>query len=253
MTVAKRTICISWGYGPCFTGTKSLVTIGGTLENAAFLAAFGIKLLVVAATPHQPLLCRRYEADRPGCCRRYRSRRSAVEVIGCEKPRIGVIATEATVASNAYPERIYDACDKADILQAACPLFVPLAEEGWTDEPETYSIAKRYLEVFKDFRPQALVMGCTHYPILSNVIQQTVGESVKLIDSGEATADEVVELLTEKGLHDQNKVSGTRRLCDDLDHFFVTDATERFGKVAERFLGVKPTKLEAVEVTALTL
>lgn len=237
-------------------GTKSLATVERyALENAAFLAAFGIKLLVVACNTASalalPQIRKQIGLDVVGVIGP--GGRKAVEVIGCEKPRIGVIATEATVASNAYPERIYDACDKADILQAACPLFVPLAEEGWTDEPETYSIAKRYLEVFKDFRPQALVMGCTHYPILSNVIQQTVGESVKLIDSGEATADEVVELLTEKGLHDQNKVSGTRRLCDDLDHFFVTDATERFGKVAERFLGVKPTKLEAVEVTALTL
>ena len=173
--------------------------------------------------------------------------------IGGEAPRIGVIATEATVASNAYADRIHDACDKAQILQQACPLFVPLAEEGWTDAPETYSIAQKYLSVFDEFKPEAVVLGCTHYPILKQVIQQTVGENVKLVDSGEATADEVVEILHDKSLDNRNVVSGSRQLCDDLDHFFVTDATERFARVAERFLGAKPMKLEAVEVPGIDL
>src|SRR5206468_2244073 len=76
--------------------------------------------------------------------------------------------------------------DDAEVIQAACPLFVPLAEEGWTSEPETYSIAKRYLQPVIDASPDALVLGCTHYPILKEVIQQTMGENVTLIDSGEA-------------------------------------------------------------------
>ena len=83
---------------------------------------------------------------------------------------------------------------------------------------------------------------------LRDVIQQTVGENVKLVDSGEATADEAAALLKEKGLENTNAVSGQRRLCDDLDHFYVTDAADRFARVAERFLGVKPAKLEAIEV-----
>jgi glutamate racemase len=134
------------------------------------------------------------------------------------------------------------------VVQAGCPLFVPLAEEGWTCEPETISIAEKYLKKIKEFRPDALVLGCTHYPILRDVIQQTVGENVKLVDSGEATAEEVKALLESKGLMNLNKVSGQRSLCDDLDHFYVTDAADRFAKVAERFLGVKPRKLEAIEV-----
>jgi glutamate racemase len=99
-----------------------------------------------------------------------------------------------------------------------------------------------------DFAPDALVLGCTHYPILSYVIQQTIGENVKLIDSGEATADEVQTLLIAKGLANQDGVAGTRELCDDLDHFYVTDAAERFARVAERFLGSMPSKLEAIEI-----
>jgi glutamate racemase len=99
-----------------------------------------------------------------------------------------------------------------------------------------------------DFRPDALVLGCTHYPILRNVIGRTIGENVKLIDSGEATAEEVEKLLAAKGLSNENAVAGKRQLCDDLDHFYVTDAADRFARVAERFLGTQPSKLEAIEV-----
>jgi len=165
-----------------------------------------------------------------------------------DRPKIGVIATEATVASNAYVEAIRRASATAEVFQSACPLFVPLAEEGWTAETETFSIANKYLGQINAFAPDALVLGCTHYPILSQVIQQTVGENVKLIDSGEATAEEVETLLINKGLSNRENVAGTRELCDDLDHFYVTDAAERFARVAERFLGAKPSKLEAIEI-----
>jgi glutamate racemase len=164
------------------------------------------------------------------------------------RPKIGVIATEATVASGAYPEAIRRSSELAEVIQTACPLFVPLAEEGWTTEPETFSIARRYLKSMADARPDALVLGCTHYPILRDVIQQTVGENVTLIDSGEATADEVCDLLSRNGLENGESVAGDRSLCDDLDHFYVTDAAERFAAVAERFLGTQPSKLEAIEV-----
>jgi glutamate racemase len=175
--------------------------------------------------------------------------RKAVEVTrDREKPKIAVIATEATVASNAYFDAIRRASETAEVIQSGCPLFVPLAEENWTNEPETRSIAERYLADIKAFKPDALVLGCTHYPILKDVIQQTVGADVKLIDSGEATADEVAALLKEKSLENPNAIEGERKLCDDLDHFYVTDAADRFARVAERFLGVMPSRLEAIEV-----
>ncbi|HTH50544.1 MAG TPA: glutamate racemase, partial [Pyrinomonadaceae bacterium] len=165
-----------------------------------------------------------------------------------EKARIGVIATEATVASNAYVDAIRRASSSAEVMQAGCPLFVPLAEENWTEEPETRSIAARYLSEMNEFHPDVLVLGCTHYPILRDVIADTVGPDVKLVDSGEATADEVAALLEAKGLASAVAMDGERRLCDDLDHFYVTDAADRFARVAERFLGVQPSVLEAVEV-----
>ena len=234
-------------------GTKSLATVERyAIENSQFLAEQGIKLLVVACNTASALALPKIREAigldvvgviGPGG-------RKAVEITKDNPhPKIGVIATEATVQSDAYAEAIRRASESAEVYQTACPLFVPLAEEMWTNEPETFSIAKKYLQKLIDKDINALVLGCTHYPILRDVIQQTVGENVTLIDSGEATADEVANLLKEKNLEsnltNQNR---TRRLCDDLDHFYVTDAAERFARVAERFLGSPPAKLEAIEL-----
>lgn len=233
-------------------GTKSLATVERyAVENSEFLASRGIKLLVVACNTASALALPQIREKiglevvgviGPGG-------RKAVEMTrDIANPKIGVIATEATVASNAYYEAIRRASDSAEVVQLGCPLFVPLAEEGWTNEPETFSIASKYLAAMNEFQPDALVLGCTHYPILRDVIQQTVGENVRLIDSGVATAEEVENLLIEKDLANPNLIEGERRLCDDIDHFYVTDAAERFARVAERFLGSQPSKLEAIEV-----
>jgi glutamate racemase len=233
-------------------GTKSLATVERyAIENSEFLASLGIKLLVVACNTASalalPRIRERIGLDVVGVIGP--GGRKAVDITSkIDKPRIGVVATEATVASDAYRVAIERASKKAEVIQAACPLFVPLAEEGWTMEPETISIAKRYLQPMIDQGVDALVLGCTHYPILKDVIQQTVGENVTLIDSGEATAEEVELLLERRNLKNPDAVSGHRSLCDDLDHFYVTDAAERFARVAERFLGAQPSVLEAVEV-----
>lgn len=233
-------------------GTKSLATVERyAIENSEFLASLGIKLLVVACNTASalalPKIRERIGLDVVGVIGPG-GRKAVAETATEPQPRIAVIATEATVSSNAYVEAIRRASETANIFQAACPLFVPLAEEGWTGEAETFSIADRYLKTVREFDPQSLVLGCTHYPILRDVIQRSVGENVKLIDSGEATADEVKSLLESKGLSSGRTVAGDRQLCDDLDHFYVTDSAERFAKVAERFLGTTPSKLEAIEV-----
>jgi glutamate racemase len=233
-------------------GTKSLATVERyAIENSQFLASLGIKALVVACNTASalalPAIRKTVGLDVVGVIGP--GGRKAVHLTkDHDRPKIGVIATEATVASNAYVEAIRRASATAEVFQSACPLFVPLAEEGWTAETETFSIANKYLGQINAFAPDALVLGCTHYPILRQVIQQTIGENVKLIDSGEATAEEVETLLINKGLSNRENVAGTRELCDDLDHFYVTDAAERFARVAERFLGAKPSKLEAIEI-----
>ncbi len=236
-------------------GTKSMATVERyAVENSVFLASRGIKMLVVACNTASALALPKIRETigldvvgviGPGG-------RKAVEMTKhLTDPKVGVIATDATVESKAYLEAVKRVSETTRVFQAGCPMFVPLAEEGWTDEPETRSIAAKYLKDMKIFAPHALVLGCTHYPILRDVIQETIGENVILVDSGEATADEVATLLKERGLENPNEVSGRRKLCDDLDHFYVTDAAERFGRVAERFLGAKPSKLEAIEVQAV--
>ena len=235
-------------------GTKSLATVERyAIENSQFLASRGIKLLVVACNTASALALPKIREKigidvvgviGPGA-------RKAVEITkNKKKPKIGVIATEATVSSRAYSEAIKLVSKTAKIIETACPLFVSLAEENWTREPETLSIAQKYLQNIIEENVDALVLGCTHYPILREVIQQIVGENVKLIDSGEATAEEIEILLKDKNLFNENpsKREVNRHLCDDLDHFYVTDAADRFARVAERFLGAKPAKLEAIEV-----
>ncbi|MEP6788865.1 MAG: glutamate racemase, partial [Acidobacteriota bacterium] len=173
-------------------GTKSLATVERyAIENSRFLASRGIKMLVVACNTASalalPKIREKIGLDVVGVIGP--GGRKAVELTKHkEQARIGVIATEATVASNAYLEAIRRASETAVVFQAGCPLFVPLAEENWAGESETISIAEKYLAKMKEFAPDALVLGCTHYPILKAVIQQTVGENVRLIDSGEATA-----------------------------------------------------------------
>ena len=236
-------------------GTKSLATVERyAVENARFLARRGIKLLVVACNTASALALPRIRQEiglnvvgviGPGA-------RKAIQMTADKKdPRIGVIATDATVSSNAYADAILKANASAEVMQAACPLFVPLAEENWAAEPETASIARRYLSPLAEFRPDALVLGCTHYPILKDVIRQTIGEDVELIDSGEAAADEVAQVLAAEKLESRDTSISERALCDDIDHFYVTDAAERFARVAERFLGSKPAKLAAVELADL--
>jgi glutamate racemase len=235
-------------------GTKSLATVERyAVENSRFLAAHGIKLLVVACNTASalalPAIRAALEMDvvgviGPGA----RAAVAAVKQNGAHG-RIGVIATESTVRSGAYSSAIKKADPSATVLEQPCPLFVPLAEEGWAEHAVTANVAETYLEGLRA-KVDTLVLGCTHYPILRAIIQRTVGDQVTLIDSGEATAAEVRILLKAKDLARLTMPTGAleRQLCDDLDHFYVTDAEERFARVAERFLGSKPSRLEAVEV-----
>jgi glutamate racemase len=242
-------------------GTKSLATVERyAVENSKFLEAHGIKLLVVAcntasalALPairkavHVPVI----GVIEPGS-------RAAVEV--ARGANIGVIATEATVNSGAYAKAITAFRESrgtgttsgitSQVIERACPLFVSLAEEGWANSDVARLVARDYLADFSQSSIGALVLGCTHYPILRDVIGETVGGEITLIDSGAATAADVESLLENLALlHDEPiGLYQERQLCDDLDHFYVTDAAERFAKVAERFLGSAPSILEAVEI-----
>jgi glutamate racemase len=232
-------------------GTKSLATVERyAVENSRFLAAHGIKLLVVACNTASALALPAIRAAikvpvmgviEPGS-------RAAVEV--AQGANIGVIATEATIQSGAYVRAIRSMRPNGQVIEKACPLFVPLAEEGWANSDVARNVARDYLSEFTKTSLGALVLGCTHYPILREVISETVGSEVTLIDSGAATARDVESLLETSALTHEDALAlyQERQLCDDLDHFYVTDAADRFAKVAERFLGSAPSILEAVEI-----
>jgi glutamate racemase len=230
-------------------GTKSLATVERyAVENSKFLEAHGIKLLVVACNTASALALPAIRSAikvpvmgviEPGS-------RAAVEV--AQGANIGVIATEATIQSKAYAKAIAAMGATGKVIERACPLFVSLAEEGWADSDVARIVARDYLGEFNQTFLGALVLGCTHYPILREVISETVGINVKLIDSGAATARDVESLLQSSDLTHDFALYQERQLCDDLDHFYVTDAAERFAKVAERFLGSAPSVLEAVEI-----
>ena len=239
-------------------GTKSLATVERyAIENARFLEAHGIKLLVVACNTASALALPAIRAAvkvkvigviEPGARSAVASLQRQIEAAITKK--VGVIATEATVQSGAYTQAIKEFDSACQIIEQACPLFVALAEEGWAETDVARAVAQAYLREIKASNITTLVLGCTHYPILRRVIQEVVGENVRLIDSGEATAVEVEKFLIRASLAriGEEKSTRERRLCDDLDHFYVTDAAARFSRVAERFLGSAPASLEAVEV-----
>ena len=248
-------------------GTKSLATVERyAIENSLFLEARGIKLLVVACNTASALALPAVRRSvsvpvvgmiEPGA--RAVVRAAAGESIGAPSgaPRVGVVATESTVKSGAYSRAIRELAPALEVFERACPLFVALAEEGWAESDVARSVAEEYLRELRGRGVSAVVLGCTHYPILRRVIQEALGARVKLIDSGEAAARAVESLIDKEGLRrtatqelrDLREAGAHARfLCDDLDHFYVTDAAERFAHVAERFLGAAPRRLEAVEV-----
>lgn len=143
--------------------------------------------------------------------------------------RIGVVGTEATVASGAY-ERGLRAADPAVVVaQRACPLFVPLAEEGWVEGEVPRLVARQYLQPLAAAGIDTLILGCTHYPMLRNVIAEVVGPDIRLVDSAEETAAATAGLLARLGLA-RTDPGGPGRV-------YVTDTAQRFATIGSAFLG----------------
>ncbi len=231
-------------------GMKSRGTIERyAVEDAGFLVRKGVKMLVVACNTISAMARERLRTEfnlpllsvlGPGA-------RMAARVT--QTGRIGVIATEATVESGAYERAIREACDgrAVEIISRACPLFVPLVEEGETDSQITRLVAEQYLAPLREKRIDTLVLGCTHYPLLKPVINATIsatGERVTLVDSAEATAEEAAQLLERHGLLNDSSDATS----PGASRFYVTDAAGRFHRIAERILDEPLDYLEAVEV-----
>lgn len=157
--------------------------------------------------------------------------------------RIGVIGTEATISSGAYHDAIKQLRPTATVFSKACPLFVPLAEEGFLSHPATRLIAEHYLSELVSAEIDALVLGCTHYPLLRGIIADAMGEGVAIIDSAEAVALEVDLLLCAARLLNPNPQQLPSK-------FIVSDLPAKFKSVAERFLGFAPQSVELVSPDA---
>ncbi len=211
-------------------GTKSAETIARfAVQDAEFLVGRGVKLVVVACHSASSValgeLERRLDVPVVGVIEP--GARAVVEAT--ERKRVGVIGTAATIGSAAY-ERAIRALDPAvEILAKPTPLFVPLAEEGWHEGDVAELTARRYLTSFADEGVDALLLGCTHFPLLAPVIGRVLGNGVTLVDSSEETATRAASVLEERGLLCSG---GTPRY-----RYYLSDLTSSFERVGARFLG----------------
>jgi glutamate racemase len=208
-----------------------------SLRNARFLVAREVELIVVACNTASAVALPALRAA------------LAIPVLGVVEPgarvaaratrsgRVGVIGTASTIASGAYQRALRAARPDVQVIAAACPLFVPLAEEGWTDPDDEVvrAVARRYLAAFRGGAVDTLVLGCTHYPLLKSALAREL-PGVTLVDSAEAIAAEVAERFP----------SGPA--IPSRHRFFVTDTPDRFLAVAERFLGRAVTSAEQVDI-----
>ena len=212
-------------------GTKSSETvIGYTINNIEFLLSQGAELIVIACNTASsvataPVLERFsvpiFEVITP-----------AVElaVQTSKNLNFGIIGTRATITSGIYEKKIIENQPRARVYSVACPLLVPLVEEGWLNKAETAMIVKKYLQPLKTRQIDTLILGCTHYPLLKKVIQRKIGRRVQLIDSSLSVSNSVKAFLAANTEID-------RRLGRN-DHLtlFVSDVTDQFKKIAEMTL-----------------
>ncbi|MFA6235653.1 MAG: glutamate racemase [Bacteroidota bacterium] len=159
-----------------------------------------------------------------------------------KRGRIGVIGTLATIASQSYARALYLRDPSYEVTSKPCPLFVPLAEEGWTNHPVSQMVADEYLLELRQHQIDTLILGCTHYPILRTVIQQSIGEDVTLIDSGEAAAREVEQLLNDEDLLNPSFEQPNYS-------FFVSDVPQKFKQLGEIFLNRPDLRVTKVHLS----
>lgn len=212
-------------------GTKSPGTVVRfACEDTRFLLQQNVKAVVVACNTCSawalPMLQKQFEVPifgviLPGV-------RAALERTRTQ--RIGIIGTSATIRSKAYSNGILARCDTAKVFARACPLLVPLVEEGWINHRLTRLILREYLSPMRRHRIDTLILGCTHYPLLKTSLRAVVGKNISLVDSAESCARYVRERLDHLQLLNSQRRSGSFQP-------FVTDEPDRFAQLAERFLG----------------
>ena len=178
-----------------------------------------------------------------------------IPIIGVVKPgakvackttknnRIGVIATKGTISSGLYTDFIHQIKPQAEVIGKACPLFVPLVEEGWRKDPVTREVASRYLEELKDKDIDTLILGCTHYPLLRSLIGELMGEKVTLVNPAYETALQLQEMLKKQGIASDSAPEG-----ENPYEFFVSDAAESFRDFANAILPIDIDRAKKINI-----
>ena len=223
-------------------GTKSKETITKfSINNVQFLEGFHVKMVIVACNTASSLSLEALQE------------KFTLPIVGVIEPgarealkrtkngRIGVIGTKSTIGSSAYETWLKRLDPSVKVYSGACPLFVPFVEEGWLEGEVVRGVAHAYLDGFKAFKVDTLILGCTHYPLLERVIQKTLGEKVRLVNSAQETAKEAKRLMSKL------KIAQTAaRKSPDL-RFYVSDEPEQFRTLGERFLGTSIQSVAKVD------
>ncbi|MGZ3453948.1 MAG: glutamate racemase [Polyangiales bacterium] len=226
-------------------GTRSAATVVRYAQACArALVERGVKALVVACNTVSAVALEVLRADldlpvlgviEPGA-------RAAVEA--SKTLRIGVIGTAGTIASGAYPRAVLSLSTRAEVVAHAAPLLVPLVEEGWLEGEVPRLAVRRYLEPLARAEVDAIVLGCTHYPLLRPIIEEEaralLGDAVRVVDSAHATAAELAALLRARDLANPSKEGEIELL--------VTDRPRSFAEVTERFLGGPPREIKVIDL-----
>jgi glutamate racemase len=213
-------------------GSKSHNTVlNYSLENTEFLIEKGAKAIVIACNTASSVapkaLMEKYhipvfEVITPAV---------DLAVKATKKKRIGIIGTRGTINSKIYEHKILEIEKDMEIYSQPCPLLVPLVEEGWFKRPETRMIVKKYLAPLKTRQIDTLILGCTHYPLLKNIISEKTGKNVEIIDSATSVAKQIQSFLDGNPEFDETLQKNYQ------SRFFVSDITDQFQKTAASILG----------------
>ena len=230
-------------------GVKSVATIEDfTRQIAEFLLKRDVKALIIACNTMAAVaaavaadVVRRVAGDVPVLDVIDAGARAAVAAT--QSQGIAVIATPTTINSNAYARAMHQLNPDVRVYSQACPLFVPLVEEGWLDHPVTLLTAQEYLKSVLVEEVDTLVLGCTHYPLIKPLLQQVAGDKMNIVDSAVTTAEATARRLGELGLLNPQRTMPSYQ-------YFVTDIPLRFQTIGERFLGRSIHKLEMVRLGA---
>jgi glutamate racemase len=226
-------------------GVKSKETvITYTRQIVRFLMRMGVKMIVVACNTATAFALETVNKEfnipmvgvvKPG---------AKVAAKATKNGRIGVIATEGTIRSRIYNEYLSKTNPQVEVFGKACPLFVPLVEEGLIDDPVTKEMARRYIGELLEKGIDTLVLGCTHYPLLRNTIRQVVGDQVKLVNPAYETAKALKEVLLTSGLENDNTIK--------TDHkFYVSDGADKFKQFANSILPCEVVETKDINIENL--